>query len=105
MIFIPVNSATMSSRLALQALLRCVLLAILFSAPILKAEDQQEEEKLAELSDGFADTADEATVEALNKTGEDAKILSVSEQDDFFKVKVLVEGKVKVIRIPKPDGA
>ncbi len=74
-----------------------VLLAALFIAPVITP--------VLHAADGFAGTADEATVEALNMTGEDAKILSVSEQEDFFKVKVLAEGKVKVIKIPKPDGA
>lgn len=74
--------------------MQCLLLATLLSAPVLLQAEQ-----------GFAGTADEASIEALNTTGENAKILSVSEQDDFFKVKVLVEGKVKIIKVPKPDGA
>lgn len=52
-----------------------------------------------------AATADEATTEALAETSGNGKVLSVSEKSDFFKVKVLVDGKVKVIKIPKSDGS
>ncbi len=56
-------------------------------------------------ADNSATTADEASVAALAETSGDGKVLSVSEQSGFYKVKVLVEGKVKVIKVPKADGS
>jgi len=53
---------------------------------------------------GYASTADEASVQGLEEINGEGKVLSVSEQDSFFKVKVLVDGKVRVLKIPKRES-
>lgn len=79
--------------LQLRVLLHALLFVCISSSPLALAQA------------GSAATADEATVEALVETSGNGKVLSVSEQAEFFKVKVLVDGKVKVIKVPKPGGS
>lgn len=53
------------------------------------------------LAAGSASTAQAATRIALDEVGGDGRVLSVSEASEVFKVKVLVDGKVRVLKIPK----
>jgi len=48
-----------------------------------------------------AETKEEAKVAAVKQLDGDAKALSVEEEEHFFKVKVLADGKVSVVIIQK----